>query len=89
MESASKNAETVTSHSEDSVLHVTDHARLVPTTHSSVLRVLTTSSVQTDDVSHLALLDSISMVFQELADHAHQLVPLAALNSSVPLVQIT
>ena len=89
MESASKNVETVTTHSEDSVLHATDHARLVPTTHSSVLHVLTTSSVQVDDVYQLVLLDSILMVFLKLADHVHRLVPLAVLNSSVPLVQIT
>ena len=68
--------------------HVTNHARLVPTTHFNVLHVLIISSVQAEDVSQHALPDSISMLFQELADHAPPLVLLAALNSSVPPVQM-
>ena len=50
-ESASGNAETVTTLSEDSVLVVTDHARTASTTHFNVLHVLTITSAPAEDAS--------------------------------------
>lgn len=83
----SDNAELDTTLSEDNVLLAINHARAVPTTHFNVLHVLITLSVQVEDVFQLVPTDNISMLFQEPADNALQLVPLAAQNNSVQLVQ--
>lgn len=82
-----KNVETVTMHSEVNVLLATDLAKIVQEAHSNVLNVLTTSSIQTEDVSQLVPMDNSLMLFQEPADNALQHVLLAVQNSSVPLVQ--
>ena len=55
--------------SEEFVLPVINHARLVPTTQLNVLHVLLTLSAQTEDVSDHALKELILIQFQALADH--------------------
>lgn len=69
------------------MLLVTDHAKLVLTIHFNAPHALTTLSAQTEDASQHAPLDNISMLSQEPADNAHQLVLLVAQNNSVPPVQ--
>ncbi len=66
---------------------MTNHARLVPITLFNAPHALTTSSTQTDDASQPVSVDNILTLFQEPANNATQVVPLAVLNNSVPPVQ--
>lgn len=66
---------------------VIDHARPAPEIQPNVLHVLTTSSVQMEDVFHHAPLDNTLTLFQEPADHVPQHVQLAVHNNYVSHVQ--
>jgi len=69
--------------SEEDVLLVINHAKLVLLTQLNVLHVLITTLVQTEDVFLHAQLDNISTLFQKHADNVLQLVLHAAHNNIV------
>lgn len=74
--------------SEECVLLVINHARVAKTTQLNVLLVPMDTSTPTEDVSHHAQLDSSLTQPQSHARPALQLVPLAALLTTVSLVQM-